>query len=277
MSIEVPSGGGRAGGPPLRVGRPGWHVARGLLVAGLYLAAAALGLQLAFVGSNVSLLWIPTGIAVAGLLLWGAPILGALVPTVMVVHLWLGAPHWAAAFMGLGSSGGYGLASRLMARSGLAPDFRSTDDFRTLGVLLTSTTRSAYTTQAIVAMFVLQLATTAGAAWLGMLGAWTALMAVALAVAVPAALGVGAFVRLQAEEGEWVAWLFLLIATLLAVLTPEPRRRWSRSSSRSPTTSASRRPSGASASSSRWCSRPPARASGTMIWRAGARSIRTRT
>jgi len=323
VSIEAPSGGERAGEPAVRVGRLGRHVARGLLAAGLFLALAALGLQLAFVGSNVSLFWLPTGVAVAGLLLWGTPILVALVPAVMAVHLWLGVPAWAAAVVGLGSCGGYWLASRLMARSSLSPDFRSTDDFRTLGlaalvgmlvpptvgvgvlvlagamaseglveawlgwyagdvlgvllaaplllalsararagmlpwqpaaraaraapgrhdarrgilaalavaaliglgVLLTSTTRSAYTTQAIVAMFVLQLATTAGAAWLGMLGAWMALTAVALAVAVPAALGVGPFVRLQPEEGEWVAWLFLVIATLLAVLTLGARRR----------------------------------------------------
>jgi PAS domain-containing protein len=52
----------------VRVGRLGSSVARGLLVTVLYLAAAALGLQLAFVGSNLSLFWIPTGVAVAGLL-----------------------------------------------------------------------------------------------------------------------------------------------------------------------------------------------------------------
>jgi len=319
VSIEVPAG-EDAAEPPHRASRLGTHAARGLLVGALYFVAAAFGLQLAFADSNVSLFWLPTGVAVAGLMLWGAPVLAVLVPTVLALHIGLGAPAWAAAAIALGVCSGYWLASRILIRLGLAPDFRSTDDFRTLGlaavigmlvppsagigmlalagkvpadrmlegwlgwyagdvlgvllaaplllalherwrtgtlpwqpagraaasshdmrrdgyaatavaallalgVALTLSTASAYATLGIVAMLVLQLATTAASAWLGMLGAWTALVAVALAVAVPAALGVGPFVRAQPEEGEWVAWLFLLIATLFAVLTLGARRR----------------------------------------------------
>jgi PAS domain S-box-containing protein len=319
VSTEAP-GGTEAAEPPQRAARPGLHAARGLLVGALYLGAAALGLQIAFSDSNVSLFWLPTGVAVAGLMLWGAPVLAVLGPSVLALHLWLGTPALAAALMTLGICAGYWLASRILIRRGLEPDFRSTEDFRTLGlaavtgmllpptagigmlalagilppqrmlegwlgwyagdvlgvllaaplllalherwrtgtlpwqpagraaasthdvrrdsyaalavaalltlgVALTLTTTSAYGTRGIVAMFVLQLAATAASAWLGLLGAWAALVAVALAVAVPAAMGVGPFVRAQPEEGEWVAWLFLLIATLFVVLTLGARRR----------------------------------------------------
>ncbi|MFN9772931.1 MAG: PAS domain S-box protein, partial [Burkholderiales bacterium] len=93
------------------------------------------------------------------------------------------------------------------------------------GISLSLVTRAPYEPQGIVAMFALQLAVAAAAAWLDLAGAWLALLAVCLAVTVPAALGTGPFVRASPTEGHWVAWLFVVLATAFAVLGFAARRR----------------------------------------------------
>src|SRR5215467_4623737 len=48
-----------------------WSLARILLLAAAYFLTGKLGLSLPYVGSEVPLVWPPTGIALAALLAWG--------------------------------------------------------------------------------------------------------------------------------------------------------------------------------------------------------------
>ncbi|MFZ4760673.1 MAG: PAS domain S-box protein, partial [Burkholderiaceae bacterium] len=287
-----------------------WAI-RMIAACALYVGAALLGVALALDGSIVSLFWLPTGIAVAALVCWGVPIVPPLVFTVFVLQLWLGSPPWAAAVMALGGVGGPWIASRVLVKRGLDPEFGSAADFRSLGyaaalgMLLPSTTgvamlvaggrmpaesaliawigwyagdtlgvllaaplliaaHSAWRSgtllrrpdgrpepgamiavalllaagvgltllsvdpndaSGLAAMFAMQLAAAAAAAWFGVVGAWATLVAVALAVVVPASMGVGPFVRSVPNEGQWVGWLFLLMVTASLVLILSARRR----------------------------------------------------
>jgi PAS domain S-box-containing protein len=93
------------------------------------------------------------------------------------------------------------------------------------GLALASRTHTPYAPQGFVSMFVLQLAMASGAAWFGTVGAWSTLLSVSLAVALQLALGFGPFVRAQPDEGQWVAWLFLMLGASFAMLTMAARRR----------------------------------------------------
>src|SRR5829696_1524245 len=50
---------------------PAWLALRLLSVAVAYYLAARLGLLIPYVGTHVSLVWLPTGIAIAAYLRWG--------------------------------------------------------------------------------------------------------------------------------------------------------------------------------------------------------------
>ena len=283
-------------------------VARAVAVGALYFAAGVAGVQLAFVGSNVTLFWLPTGIAVAAMVVYGSSMLVPVAVTVAVWQTWLGVPPASVAAMAVGGTLGPWIASRLLVRHGFDPTMQGTRDFRllcvaalagmlvppttgvaglyaagliraehvvvgwlgwyagdTLGVMLAAplllaareawctrarhanrvdpvawitvaalliagialsmSTHAPYEPQGFVAMFALQLAVAAAAAWLGVAGAWVTLVLVGFAVAIPAALGAGPFVRASPDEGQWVAWMFLVLATLFVVLTIAARRR----------------------------------------------------
>jgi PAS domain S-box-containing protein len=304
---------------------PARRVARCTVVLAVFAACAWLGLKVAFAGTNVSLFWLPSGVAVAALLLWGRAMLVPLAVAVLVTEGLIGVPWaWAAPVMAAGCCGGYWIASRVLVAGRVDPAFGRLVDFRTLaraalvGMLLPPTTgvgalvlagivpadrmlgawvawyagdvlgvvlavplllalnaactgpsppwrvavltaperrtelraaagaallvvvgvalslvaRTPNAPEGLAGLFALQLAVAAGATWLGLLGAWATLVAVAVAVAVPAALGVGPFVRTQPDEGPWVAWLFLALATALATTALGARRRFERTQAR---------------------------------------------
>jgi PAS domain S-box-containing protein len=93
------------------------------------------------------------------------------------------------------------------------------------GVALAMVAASPSSPSAIVSMLALQLAMAAGASWFGVTGAWATLVALGVAVLVPASLGHGPFVRERPDEAAWVAWAFVLIAAAFAVLVLDAKRR----------------------------------------------------
>lgn len=99
----------------------------------LCLAASIAGLQLAYIDGNVTLFWLPTGIAVAAFVVGGPrTALSVAVPGI-AYQAWLGAPASTLGAFAVGKAAGPYLASRLLARAGFDPSLRGTRDFAMLG------------------------------------------------------------------------------------------------------------------------------------------------
>jgi len=98
--------------------RPGvsTRVARWLLVALGYYLTARLGLMIPYVGTHVSLVWLPTGVAIAALLRWGPGMAPAVFLAAVAANLSVGAAPWVALAIGVGNTLGPWAATRLLAR-----------------------------------------------------------------------------------------------------------------------------------------------------------------
>jgi len=99
------------------------NAARVLVLALLYFVTGRLGLMLPAFGSHITLLWLPTGVAVAALLrcgfrCWPGVTLGA-----VAVSLAVGTPWLAALGIAVGNTGGPLLAAWMLRRWGLHPAF----------------------------------------------------------------------------------------------------------------------------------------------------------
>jgi diguanylate cyclase (GGDEF)-like protein/PAS domain S-box-containing protein len=107
-------------GVPARVGAPPalTLLARALAVFAGYYLAARLGLLIPYVGTHISLVWLPTGIAVAGYRRWGAAMAPAVFLAGMAANASIGGPLWVAAGVGAGSAAGTWLAAALLGRWG---------------------------------------------------------------------------------------------------------------------------------------------------------------
>jgi signal transduction histidine kinase/ActR/RegA family two-component response regulator len=83
--------------------RRGRSVAIGAGVALAYVAAGRLGLLLAIPGATVSLVWPPSGLALAALLVWGRPVVPGLIAGAFAANLSFGAPMAMAAAAAFGN------------------------------------------------------------------------------------------------------------------------------------------------------------------------------
>ena len=97
------------------------RMTRLLLVALGYYLAARLGLMVPYVGTHVSLVWLPTGVAMAGLLRWGPGMAPAVFVAAVAANAALGGPLWLAIAIGAGNTVGPWTATRLLARWGFQP------------------------------------------------------------------------------------------------------------------------------------------------------------
>jgi diguanylate cyclase (GGDEF)-like protein/PAS domain S-box-containing protein len=115
------SDGGSARLIPSLAGTPAPAQAVGLrllaVAAGYYLAAR-LGLLVPYVGTHISLVWLPTGIAVAALLRWGPAMAPAVYVGAVAATASLGGPLWVALLVGVGNTAGTWLAALLLRRWG---------------------------------------------------------------------------------------------------------------------------------------------------------------
>ncbi len=162
---------------------------RFLAVATGYYLAARLGLLIPYVGTHISLVWLPTGIAVAAFRRWGAGMTPAVYLGAVAANASIGGPLWIALLVGLGNTAGTALAAWLMRRWGF-------DDR-----LLRRRDVSAFVGAVVLGMGVTSLN---GVAWLSVVGA-------------PEAARVG-----QA----WISWL--VGDTVGALLAGVPLIAWSR-------------------------------------------------
>ena len=89
---------------------------RWLAVGAGYYLAARLGLLIPYVGTHISLVWLPTGIALAAFRRWGGWMAPAIWAGAMAANASIGGPLWVAAFVGVGNTAGPALAAWLLRR-----------------------------------------------------------------------------------------------------------------------------------------------------------------
>ena len=91
---------------------------RALALAAGYYLAARLGLLIPYVGTHISLVWLPTGIAVAAFWRWGPGMAPAVWVAAVAANASIGGPLWIALFVGAGNTAGTLLTAQLLRRWG---------------------------------------------------------------------------------------------------------------------------------------------------------------
>ena len=101
-----------------------------LLLAATYFATGWLGLQIPYAGSHITLVWLPTGIAVAALLRWGNKVWPGVFMGAVLVNLAIGSSTTLAASIAIGNTLGPLLVSALLGRVDFHPAFDRKRDVR---------------------------------------------------------------------------------------------------------------------------------------------------
>ena len=81
-----------------------------------YYLMARLGLLIPYVGTHVSLFWLPTGVAVAAFYRWGSGMAPGVLAAAFLVNVGLGGPWWLAAGIALGNALGPWLSTQVLRR-----------------------------------------------------------------------------------------------------------------------------------------------------------------
>ncbi|HJV03244.1 MAG TPA: diguanylate cyclase [Burkholderiaceae bacterium] len=98
------------------------------LLAATYFATGWLGLRIPYVGAHITLVWLPTGIAVAALLRWGKAVLPGVYLGAFLVNLAIGSPMTLAASIAIGNTLGPALTAGWLRRLGFLPGFERQRD-----------------------------------------------------------------------------------------------------------------------------------------------------
>ncbi|BBP01413.1 bifunctional diguanylate cyclase/phosphodiesterase [Sulfuriferula nivalis] len=99
-----------------------------LLLASAYFAAGWLGLQIPSIGTHITLVWLPTGIAVAALLLWGRGVWPGVYLGAFLVNLAIGSAWPLAASIAIGNTLGPLLTATWLKRVGFQTSFARQKD-----------------------------------------------------------------------------------------------------------------------------------------------------
>lgn len=142
-------------------------LARLCCVALGYYLTARMGLQIPYVGTHVSLFWLPTGVAVAAYYRWGGRMAPAVLVAAGLANLELGGPVWAALGIALGNAVGPWLSTQVLRRL----DFDATlGRRRDLGVYLLAVTLGMLVSASNGTLWLLESGLLAPGQWLS---AWT--------------------------------------------------------------------------------------------------------
>ena len=121
----------RLAGPAVPLSSDSWQPVspRGLLgVALTYFAAGWCGLQIPYLGTHISLFWLPTGLAVSALFSWGRPCIVAIYLGAFAINLYIGSSWQLAASIAVGNSLGPLLTDLLLKRCRFQPSFHRQSD-----------------------------------------------------------------------------------------------------------------------------------------------------
>ena len=95
------------------------------LVAIVYYAAGRLGFAFPYIQPNVSLIWLPTGVAVAALIRWGGSMTAAIFVAAFFLNSWSGLPAGAAICIAIGNTLGPYLSCWILRRKKFSANFPS--------------------------------------------------------------------------------------------------------------------------------------------------------
>ena len=109
------------------------NIVRHLLLALAYFITGWLGLRLPFVGTHITLVWLPTGVAVAGLFRWGRTFWPSIYLAAFLVNLSIGSSWLLAASIAVGNTLGPLVSVSLLRRVGFHSAF---DRQRDVGLLV---------------------------------------------------------------------------------------------------------------------------------------------
>jgi signal transduction histidine kinase/branched-subunit amino acid transport protein AzlD len=93
-----------------------------------YFVTGWLGLQIPYVGSQITLIWLPTGIAVAALLLWGRPVLLSIYLGAFLINFYVSHSFPLSASIAVGNTLGPFLVAWMLKYFGLDFSFRHSKD-----------------------------------------------------------------------------------------------------------------------------------------------------
>ncbi|MEC7519555.1 MAG: MASE1 domain-containing protein [Myxococcota bacterium] len=185
-----------------------------LALAVAYVALGRLGLELALVQSNATLVWPPTGLSIAALVLGGRRLWPGVLLGALAVNLWVGSPGWVAVAIAVGNTLEALAAASLLRVAGFRPELDRLRDV----LVYAATGLAACAISATVAAVTLSAAgrlegSPVGVVWLewwlGDLGA----AAVVAPVAFVVAKGAPSW-RSLARRGE--VWVAVALALLLS-------------------------------------------------------------
>lgn len=116
-----------------------------IVVAMAYVLTGHLGLMIPFAGSHITLIWLPTGIAVAALVRWGWSMIPAVYLAALLVNLSIGSSFSLAASIAIGNTAGPVFAAWWLIRAGFHSQFDRRQDVSLLilaacvGMMLSAT------------------------------------------------------------------------------------------------------------------------------------------
>ena len=106
--------------PPAATRTPAWLLLLVLLALACYLGAR-IGIALPHLGTEISLIWPPTGIALAALVRWGPGVWPGIWAGAFAIALWSGLPLWVALALASGNTAGPTIAALFLRQLGLHP------------------------------------------------------------------------------------------------------------------------------------------------------------
>lgn len=113
--------------------RPILFLTRLLLLSIAYFVSGWFGLKIPFVGTHITLIWLPTGIAVAALVRWGRSVWPGIYAGAFLVNLFTGSSWILAATIAIGNTLAPLLSAGLLKRFGFHSDF---DRQKDVGILV---------------------------------------------------------------------------------------------------------------------------------------------
>jgi diguanylate cyclase (GGDEF)-like protein/PAS domain S-box-containing protein len=189
---------------------------RSLLIITAYWLTAKLGLHLSFIGSYITLFWLPTGVAVAALLLRGWSCLPAIWMGALLLNLSVGLPVLAALAIASGNTLAPALTAWLLERLQFHTAFERARD----SLLLLTAAFLGMIASSIVGTSTIYGLTAAPQEpfLLAVLGWWLGdILGVMLAAPLLLSLAAGRFESIHRQPSMFLAWLIVALATGLAV------------------------------------------------------------
>ena len=187
-----------------------------LLLASAYLIAGRLGLLLLFFGTSITLVWLPTGIAVAALLRWGNVYWPAILVGAFATNLAIGSPPLMAASIALGNTLGPLLAVHLLRNLAFHSEFNHARDILLLVISAAiGMAVSASGGVASLALFNMLPLADVVPAWLSWwAGDFTGVLLVA-----PLLLNISRaeLAKLREQRMEFLAWCLVMLAAGLGI------------------------------------------------------------